>query len=185
MFISQNLCSALLVSAAFGAFYANTNVALANDTVSLEMEGRLAPRCAVLDWPSKIDFGDLAAQSELEMAFGLDCNQPYLLTVHSKNGAMVHGERTDLPPDSDVVTSLPYLARLDIPFSRSEGPAGSMIIEQASDVLTGAGYTQSSGDAISANVKTKATIKWSEDVAQRLLSGRYRDTLTVTITPLP
>jgi len=171
-----------LVLAAFGASSACAEGispelrAGLSDTINVKLTGRINARC-LLSGGGEINLGELRGGEGAKASFGLDCNLPFNIDIHSQRGGLAHA--TMPQGQGPFAGLLEYDLQLSVPTLRPD-PA---LVEgrYTSRELLGE-RTLSSGDGIGAGGGT-LEFRMRQPEGAGLLAGRYTETLSLTVTP--
>lgn len=156
--------------------------------IEIDVAGTIPVRCGSAQPQTfPVDPGDLNQAGSLEFPFDVDCNAPFVVGVASTNGARVGGQddgsgfafRKTYSVGLSVETDAGQLTTPDCLSSAlaMEAPVGDCAFR---GVLPGEGL--SSGEATAIRRSGRLTVDWTAGGdGRRLASGRFQDTLTITL----
>ncbi len=115
-----------------------------------------------------------------ELSFGIDCNEPYEITIRSANGGLKRPAEGDLRGFTNLV---PYEVSLRVvgggaPLVSGWCPSAQLTVGAAGACMR----TSSEGRTA---VKARATASWRlrPEAGRPLVAGRYADDVVITIAP--
>jgi hypothetical protein len=151
-----------------------TSTLQAGETVSIELEGEIEPKCGLDAMADYLELGEIGSVGSKSASFSISCNAPFSYSLHSQEGGL---RNTATAPSSSFISLLPYLVGVDIPTN-----TGSIADECMSSSLqsspSGCAHS-TSGNGVSINQTGSLTISWS--VPEELMAGSYTDTLTINV----
>lgn len=184
MFGLRALSVAFLIAFAVGEAHAANVVAIpANIAPSIRypVSGTIVAACSFSQGARDVRIigladpdDDTVRHSQTDLPFAIDCNAPVRVVMQSSNGGLLHaGAATSDPDFSNLVA---YNATVHLPNSAAALSCRSHAMGVPEGCRTTTLNSAGSGDG---------RITVSVPSADRLLlAGRYRDRLTVTITPI-
>ncbi len=147
-----------------------------SDRIDVKLKGRIDARCQ-MSGGGELNFGQLRGGEGASAAFGLDCNVPFDIDMHSTYGGLSHA--TQPLGEGPYSGLLEYDVRLTVPTLL---PTPATVQASYSSRQLIAKRTLSSGDGISAGGGS-LEFRMRNPEGAGLLAGRYRETLTLTVTP--
>jgi len=169
----------LLGLAVVAVWSGSTALAVAPNSVEITYRGSISPKCSVIEGPSELSFGKIEAGKVVSLAFGIDCNEPYKVTIESRNGGLMAPASGDLNGFTNLV---PYEVRLVVAADDGEvqsGWCGSAVLKSG-----GPGTCREISSRNKISVKSVASADWRlAPGAQPLIAGRYSDAITITVGP--
>jgi hypothetical protein len=153
------------------------SAALAANKVTVKLEGKIEPECAIQGGTSStLDLGDISQPGSKEYGFVLNCNAPFSYRLEAQYGAL-----TNLGVDRTLkgfVAAVPYDAAVRIPTD------GAVIEDHCASVTLRGRVTcpfGDSGNKIALGSKALVTIAWMPQ-GKVPLAGTYVERLTMEIT---
>jgi hypothetical protein len=174
--------AAVLLTAGAANASSTTTLVGERQKLTVDLVGRVPGRCGFSTPPAdQVLPGDLSAGGSLTVGFTLDCNTPFRVRAASTNG----GFRTSAEADG-FANLLDYRLRL-----RLETDAGGLEAACNADALVSAaggcayygaaaGEGLSSADGVALHRRGALHFTWPT-ARQRLVAGRYSDTLTIVV----
>lgn len=145
--------------------------------LEVALKGRIVQRCEIQGGES-IDLGELRGGLVAAAGFGLDCNVPFDINVSSARGGLAHASQPQ--GEGPFAGMLPYDLKVTVP---TRYPEREVVVEGrffSPDMMARA--VLSSGDGI-ASGRGWLELRTRAPSGAGLLAGRYRETLTMTISP--
>lgn len=151
----------------------------ASSSQRLQIHGDVTQHCGISS-PGNVDFGNLERDGlQADLAFGLDCNVPFVMKVEAQYGALTN---TEYPKGQGPYGgSLPYVLDFSIP---ARTPSAIVIREAFNSHDLIGGKSISSGGAIATEgMQVHVTLGHAEGEAG-LLAGNYGETITITMSSI-
>jgi hypothetical protein len=153
----------------------------ASSEVRIEVSGTIAPRCGVTAVAVPVGGVDLSRQGQAAFAFPVDCNAPFAYTVVSENGGFAL-EGAPKTGSTALSSRIPYSVDIAIPLD------GGAIVDRCESVNIVEGKRacplSTSGRLVAIAKTGTVGVSWRKPQTG-LLSGTYRDRLTLAFTLLP
>lgn len=149
----------------------------------IDLRGEVGARCRMASPPVLANKLDFNRSGNSQARFGLDCNSPFNLRVHSRTGGFAAEDVRQ-----GVAQLIPYEVAIAIETDaglRSLGwcDAGQLTEAQAGTCAFGGGEGWSSGDATAINRSGTLSLRWSGPTeASDPALGQYRDTIVVELS---
>ena len=174
--------------------------AVFGDRVRLQVSANIPSRCGISEAPVVPNIiHDVTRRTSIEMPFKVDCNQPFVMSLTSKNGGFrAEGGvnqfgflgfttyNVDLKlglNDDSVVTRSCGSASLN---PASAASSGEFVGLGCDFYNTDRRSGLSSGNAIATAESANSSLKisWSDaSASRRMIAGSYQDTLTIVVEP--
>lgn len=168
--------AALLIMLPSAAFASELE---ANSTQRLQIHGDVTQHCGISS-PGNVDFGNLERDGlQADLAFGLDCNVPFVMNVQAQYGALTN---IQYPSGQGPYSgSLPYMLDLSIP---GRTPAAIVINKSfnSRDLIGGESFS-SNGAIATEGMQVHVTLGHAGGEAG-LLAGNYGETITFTMSSI-
>lgn len=169
--------------AAMGPGYTAHDAPLGEATeLRIDLRGEVSARCRMASPPVLADRLDFNRSGDAEASFGLDCNSPFSLRVHSREGGFMAENVRE-----GVARLIPYEVAVAIETDSGLRSLGWCDADQLTDLAAGTcdfGSAEgwSSGQATAIDRSGTLTLRWSDpaEAADPAL-GRYRDTIVVEL----
>lgn len=170
--------------AALGAGYTAYDAPLGLATeLRIDLRGEVPARCRMAAPPMLAQQLDFNRQGQAQANFGLDCNAPFQLRVHSGEGSFAADETRE-----GIASHIPYELSVDVDTDAGRHALGWCRADQLSDQApggcvfgTGAGW--SSGDDTAIDRTGTMKLRWNgPGEAEAPALGRYRDTIIVELS---
>jgi hypothetical protein len=169
-------------ASALGSGYTASDAPLGAPTeLRIDLRGTVAPRCRMTSAPTLARQPDLTREGEMQAQFGLDCNTPFRLRVHSGEG----GFSAQDPHDGNA-RLIPYEIAVAVDTDSGANALGwcgaDQLADQGGSCAFGSHDGWSSGDATAINRTGTVQLRWAApQQASALPPGRYRDTIVVEL----
>lgn len=151
----------------------------ANSSQRLQVHGDVTQHCSIAS-PGNVDFGDLDRDGlQATLAFGLDCNLPFVMNVAAQYGALTNIQNP--AGQGPYAGSLPYALDFSIPAS---APAPTVITDTFSSRDLIGGKSISSQGAIATEGMTVHVTLGHAGGEAGLLAGDYGETITITLSSM-
>jgi hypothetical protein len=139
--------------------------------------------------PSTVALGDLGKAGSVAIPFRLDCNSNFAITVVSSNGGLQQQAAAAVAPSTAAAGG--FAGRLDydlaVQVDTDTGPVASHCAASALSsgggcamAQAGAGGGLSSDGGVAIGRDGGLVLSWTAP-AERLVAGRYSDTVTITV----
>jgi hypothetical protein len=182
--VPADLRLAMRVVLGGAAMLALCDAALAGSTVSVRLEGDIAPECSLAAGPAgpiataglPIDIGDVTRPGSRNYAFALNCNAPFGYRLEAQYGALTNAAAGPVP--SGFTAAVPYDVAVHIPI---DGP--SIDDRCAGDTIRAGRVScpfSTSGNNIALGSQAQLTITWMAP-GEMPLAGAYVERLTVMV----
>ena len=150
--------------------------------VSLELQGRIVPKCALSGAAGQWDFGPLGrsgARQERALAFTVNCNAPFTYGLSSSSGELRH--QSAVAGADGLASRLPYQVLVVIPTD----DGGTLRKSCDSAQLAGAqgqaaGCEADSGETTSMGKTSALTVSWVP-IGNPMREGQYSDDLRISL----
>jgi hypothetical protein len=149
----------------------------AQPRIAIELQGFVAPRCALTGAGQSLDFGRLdpgAEHGERAISFVLDCNAPFDAGLASEEGTLRHLE--GIHPVGGFRQDLPYAAHLTL--TLDDGAV--LRLDCNSAAMAAAGCLASSGEATAMGTPGLLQVSLGP-IDAPLMAGRYGDELRLSL----
>jgi hypothetical protein len=169
--------------AKLGAGYTENDALLGAPTeLRIGLLGQVSPRCRLTSLPAIAQQLDFNRHGDAEARFGLDCNAPFDLRVHSGEGGFAAEEIRE-----GVARRIPYEISVDVETDAGPNALGWCRADQLSDRQGGSctfgteGW--SSGGATAIDRSGEMHLRWNAPgEADDPALGRYRDTIVIELS---
>jgi hypothetical protein len=145
-------------------------------TVSIAVEGDIAPACQITASGGDVYLGDLSGGGSKSLEFSLTCNAPFAYRLESASGGLKHTTLSGSP--AVLSTLLPYVVESHIPTENGE------ISDTCSSTAIKRGFItcrfSDSGSEISLLSSGRLTFNWNGE-SHLLQAGTYEDCLTIVV----
>jgi spore coat protein U-like protein len=148
-----------------------------DNQVTISLQGKISPRCAVSTPNSILDFGSIAKAGSAQLNLTLSCNAPFQYSISSQNGGLKHESASAAA--APFFYLLPYTMKITLPTdagvtvdtcSSSNSSASGKACEKSGVVETAA-----------TNKPTSIEFTWNPGDL-RPLAGSYKDIVTITVS---
>ena len=153
-------------------------VSLADDTVTIDLRGRVRAACTVSMHSARVDLGDIMDSAARTIPIHFYCNAPFTYEMRSRYGGLRHVRISSASPHFRVV--VPYVVVTRLPTS-----AGDIVDTCASGDLAAEPVRcrmSDSGSGISIDREASLTVTFPDDTRVPL-AGRYRDVISLAFSP--
>lgn len=171
--------------AAFGAGYTSMDAPLGAPTeLQVDLRGQVAARCDLTTPPVLSGRLDFNRAGQVQSAFSIDCNTPFILRVRSRNGAFA-----SVDPTPGIAPATPYEVSLEVGTDAgrqnlgwcaspalAESGAGACAFSPAA---VAGGW--SSGDAIAIDQSGSIRLRWDQPEADAPRLGAYGDVIVIEL----
>jgi hypothetical protein len=145
-------------------------------TVSIGVEGDIAPACQITASGGDVYLGDLSGGGSKSLEFSLICNAPFAYRLESASGGLKHTTLSSSP--AVLSTLLPYVVGSHIPTENGE------ISDTCSSTTIQKGFItchfSDSGTEIAPLSFGRLTFTWDGE-SHLLQAGAYEDCLTIVV----
>lgn len=171
-FLRSVLCGAVAFS------LSTARGAQAEDTVTIDLRGRIKAVCTVSMHSARADLGDIMDGVARTIPIHFYCNTPFTYEMRSRYGGLRHMRISSASPHFRVV--VPYVLVTRLPTS-----AGDIVDTCASADLAVEPVRcrlSDSGSGISVDREASLTVTFPDDTRVPL-AGRYRDVISLAFSP--
>jgi spore coat protein U-like protein len=147
-------------------------------TVTIQLEGRIAVSCRLEASAMQLNLGEITQPGESVFSFRVRCNAPFRFGISSQNGALMTDPTG--PLRAEFRSQVPYRVISRIPTSAGmiNGSCNSAELVASEPQCT----IPDSQQGIALDGESTLTIRWDMS-EQTPVAGVYSDLLTLTVAP--
>jgi len=178
-----------VLAALLAGVFAGIPASASDKQVQVELTGRIEPSCTLAPFGASgvklaavtLDLGDLSNTDPRSFRFTVNCNSPFEYRMASANGGLLHEGGGDA--SGGLLGLVPYRAESTIALTGG----GQLSLTCRSDEMQAADVEASpcvvrSGKDIA--IDETGLIKWKWTLnGQKLLGGKFEDTMTIYVGP--
>lgn len=155
-----------------------SSFAHAADDVTINIRGKISPRCEISNLAAAVELGSLNEHGELAVPFRLYCNDPFMYRFSSAYGRLKHSNSSG-HERSGFSSSIAYSIALSLP--TDDGLISNTCL--STEIMPGSQVCGNGASRASAMVDANATLtfRWHPD--PHIIAGTYSDVFKLTIEP--